>query len=267
MLTNIERPNTRSSCHDQHAIMPNGVLRLAANYEGKQMKNLHEFAKDLWIVDGPVVRDMGAFFTTRMTIVKLSGGSICISSPVPVSFDTLREISELGSVRYLIAATPRHVWRLDLYHTLFPDAELWVSRPTLFTLQKGPLPISGYLGDTPNDAWKSDFDQLEFAGLSEVLFLHKVSHTVILDDLIQRNPVLKDKPWTNFLFKIEGVQYPHGGVPLDMKMAFLLKRRLFRHSLDKLLSWDFDKLIIAHGPCIESGAKQYIKKAFRWLEK
>jgi hypothetical protein len=230
------------------------------------MKYLHEFAENVWIVDGPVVRDMGLFFTTRMTIVKLMDGSIWISSPVPVSFDTLQEISSLGGVRYLVAATPRHVWRLDTWHTLFPDAELWVSRPTLFTLQKGPLPISGYLGDMPIRAWDTDFDQLEFSGLSEVLFFHKTSHTVILDDLIQRNPVLKGKSVTNFIFKLEGAQYPGGGVPLDMKMTFL-NRSLARRSLERFLSWDFDKLIIAHGACIETGAKQYVKRAFRWLEK
>jgi hypothetical protein len=55
-------------------------------------------------------------------------------------------------------------------------------------------------------------------------------------------------------------------VSADMKIAFL-NRSLARQSLERLLSWDFDKLIIAHGECIESGAKQYLKRAFRWLEK
>ena len=123
------------------------------------MKNLHKFADNIWLADGPVVRDMGVYFTTRMTIVKLSDGSIWISSPVPVSFAALKEISELGDIRYLIAATPRHIWRLDSWHTLFPEAELWASRPTLFTLQKGQLPISGYLSDTPAKAWSADFEQ------------------------------------------------------------------------------------------------------------
>ena len=107
------------------------------------MEKIREFAKDIWLVDGPIVPDMGVLFTTRMTIVRLSNGSIWISSPVPVSFDTLKWISEMGDVRYLIAATPRHVWRFATWHTLFPEAELWASRPTLFTLQKGHLPITG----------------------------------------------------------------------------------------------------------------------------
>jgi hypothetical protein len=163
----------------------------------------------------------------------------------------------------------RHVWRLSTWHTLFPDAELWASRPTLFTLQKSRLPISGYLSDTPVNAWSADFEQLEFKGnplLSEVLFFHSSTHTVILDDLVMRNPIMKGKTLTNLIFKLGGTQYPEGGVPVDMKMAFL-DRSLARQSLERLLSWDFDQLIIAHGVCIESGARQYIKRAFRWLEK
>jgi len=230
---------------------------------------LHEFAENIWLADGPVVRDTGAYFTTRMTIVKLSNGSIWISSPVPVSFAALSAISELGDVRYLIAATPRHIWRLDLWHTLIPEAELWASHPTLFTLRKGDLPIAGYLSDTPADAWNTDFEQLVFQGnpfLSEVLFFHRKTHTVLLDDLIMRNPVMEGKPLTNLIFKLGGVQGPEGGVTIDMKMTFL-NRSLARQSLKRLLSWDFDKLIIAHGPCIESDARQYIEKAFRWLKK
>ena len=231
------------------------------------MGNLHEFGNNVWLADGPVVRDMGTFFTTRMTIVKLSDGSVWISSPVPVSFDTMASISDLGEVRYLVAATPRHVWRLSTWHTLFPDAELWAARPTLFTLRKGHLPMSGYLSDTPVNAWSADFDQLEFKGnplLSEVLFFHRNTHTVMLDDIIMRNPVMKGRPLTNLVFKLGGVQYPQGGVSLDMRMTFL-NRSLARQSLEKLLSWDFDRLIIAHGDCIESGAKEYVKRAFSWL--
>jgi len=73
------------------------------------------------------------------------------------------------------------------------------------------------------------------------------------------------KPLTNLIFKMGGVQGPAGGVTLDMKMTFL-NRTLARQSLEKLFAWDFDKLIIAHGECIESNAKQHLRTAFRGLE-
>ena len=55
------------------------------------MSELQEFAEDIWIVDGPAVRDMGVMFTTRMAVVKLSDGSLWVDSPVPVPFDTLKK--------------------------------------------------------------------------------------------------------------------------------------------------------------------------------
>ena len=231
------------------------------------MPDIVAFAPNVWIVDGPRVRDMGVLFTTRMTVVQLANGSLWVDSPVPVSFETLTRITELGPVRYLVAATPRHVWRLDAWHTLFPEAELWASRPTPFTLKKGHLPLTGTLGDTPPPAWADDLDQLAFKGsplIEEVLFLHRASRTLILDDLIQFHPSVKGRPLRTAHFKLEGVAAPPGGVGLDIRLTFT-KRDLARRSLEKLLSWDFDKLIIAHGNCIENDAKSFVEQAFRWL--
>jgi hypothetical protein len=232
------------------------------------MSSLRSFGENIWTIEGPMVRDMGAWFTTRMTVVKLSDGSIWIESPVPVSSDTLEEIKELGPVKYLVAATPRHVWRLDAAQMLFPDAQLWASQRTRLTLQHGDLPITGFLTDSPPPDWVDDFEQLVFKGnrfLSEVLFYHKKSRTVILNDLIQINKKVKGKPLTNFIFRLAGVLYPNGGVSRDLRKTFT-KHDLARQSLETLLSWDFDKLIIAHGDCIESDAKGFVEEKFRWLK-
>ena len=231
------------------------------------MPECQTFAENVWIIDGPNVRDMGFMFTTRMTVVRLANGSVWVDSPVSVPLAMLKRITELGPVRYLVAATPRHFWRLEGWHTLFPEAELWSSRNTLFTLKKRPLVVTGVLGDEPPEAWANDFDQLVFKGnplLDEVLFFHKQSGTVILDDLIQIHPEVEGKALRNTLFKLEGVVYPHGGVGLDIRLSFT-NRKLARRSLEKLLSWDFDKLIIAHGDCIEKDAKAFVLRAFRWL--
>lgn len=231
------------------------------------MANLNEFARDVWTVQGPDVRDMGVMFTTRMTIVRLSDGTLWVDSPVPVQFETLKQITDLGSVRHLVAGTPRHVWRLEGWHKLFPGAQLWSARPSLFTVGKAVPPLTNVLDDFPPQGWETDLDQLAFKGsplIEEILFFHKKSRTVILDDLIQIHPMAKARPFQNLLLKLEGVAFPHGGVGLDIKLTFT-HRDLARQSLKKLLAWDFDKLIIAHGDCIEEDAKPFVERAFRWL--
>jgi Domain of unknown function (DUF4336) len=233
----------------------------------KEGAELQAFARNVWTVDGPDVRDMGVMFTTRMAIVKLAGGSLWVDSPVPVPFDTLRRIVELGPVRYIIAATPRHVWRLEGWHALFPEAQQWAPRATPFTVRKGHPSFTGILGDRPYEGWADDIDQLAFKGnplIEEVVFFHKESRTVILDDLIQVHEMARARPVLNALFRLGGVAAPHGGVPRDIRLTFT-NRRLARLSLKKLLSWDFDKLIIAHGGCIQSDAKSFVRNAFRWL--
>jgi hypothetical protein len=231
------------------------------------MKECEQFADGLWVAEGPSVRDFGIVFTTRMVIARLSDGSLWVNSPVHASSDTIRSVTGLGPVRYLVAATPRHVWRLAEWHAQFPEAELWAAKPSPFTLKKGSLEFTGILTDTTPRAWAEDFDQVPFRGnplIEEVIFLHKRSRTVILDDLIQNRLPVKGKPLRNTLFKLVGVLYPGGGVPLDGRLSFI-HRDLARRSLQKLLSWDFDKLIIAHGVCIERGAKPFVERAFRWL--
>ncbi len=229
------------------------------------MHDLQAFGENVFVVAGPPVRVLGITLTTRMIIVKLVDGSLWVNSPVSVSFDMLDRIKALGPVRYLIAPTRTHVWRLNEWHALFPDAELW--GPSQIPDKFKRLPFAGILGEVPPHNWADDFDQLVFRGncfVDEVFFLHLNSRTAILADFIQNHPGEKGTPLLNALFKLSGVAYPRGGVALDIRLSFT-NRDLARRSLKKLLLWDFDKLIIAHGVCIEHDAKPFVERAFRWL--
>jgi hypothetical protein len=229
------------------------------------MSRLQAFAETVFLVDGPTVRAMGIPFPTRMIIVKLVGHSLWVNSPVTASPDTLDRLKTLGPVRYLVAPTKLHVWRLESWHILFPDAELWA--PPQIPNQFKRLPFAGVLEDTPPPGWADDFEQLVFRGnlfIDEVYFFHKQSRTIILADFLQNHPLSKGKPLLNALFKLAGVAYPHGGVPCDIRLSFT-ERNLARRSLEKLLSWDFDKLILAHGVCVEKDAKPFVERAFSWL--
>lgn len=135
---------------------------------------LTPFADDIWSVDGPRVRAVGMSFPTRMTVVKLGDGSLWIDSPVAASRETLEQIAALGPVRYLVAPTPMHLWRLVESRTVFPDAQLWGPPQRtgfaagVFARTFGGVPrdqaLSGSLGDAPPDAWARDFKQVILRG-------------------------------------------------------------------------------------------------------
>src|SRR6185437_666752 len=138
------------------------------------MSTLHCFGENIWIADGPRVSAFGPItLPTRMIVVRLGDASVWINSPVDEpSSELLEQIRAIGSVRYLVAPTPLHVWRLKEWRALFPDAQLW--DPHMLT-------------DTSPAQWAEDIDQLVFRGnvfLDEVEFFHKPSRVLMVTDFI-----------------------------------------------------------------------------------
>jgi hypothetical protein len=177
----------------------------------------------------------------------------------------LDRIKALGPVRYLVAPTQLHLWRLEECQDLFPDTELW--GPPKITKRFKQLLFAGVLRDAPPDCWAQDLDQTILKGncfLEELAFYDKKSRTLIMTDFIQNHPIPAGRPFLSLLWRLAGVAYPVGGVPVDVRLSFT-DRKLARRSLATLLSWDFDKLVIAHGVCIDRDAKPFVEKAFRWL--
>jgi hypothetical protein len=121
---------------------------------------------ELRLVPGPSVRFVFASLPTRMIVVKLGDGSLWINSPVAVSRETLDRIDVIGPVRYLVAPTALHIWRLEQWHTLFPEAQLW--GPPKVPRAFAHIVFAGLLEDTAPAAWARDFKQLVFRGTSSL---------------------------------------------------------------------------------------------------
>ena len=188
-----------------------------------------------------------------MIVIKLSDGSLWVNSPVAASYHEAAQLEDIGSVAHLVSPTPLHDWRLKQWAEFFPRAQVWKACT---------------LDDTPPAGWKAEIDQLLFRGsivLSEAEFFHKPSHTLIIGDFIQNYGFERGHPLLNVLKRIGGVL--DGGAPRDLRFSFVgrRRRRLGQESLRKLLSWDFDKIIIAHGDLTVDNARSFVERSFRWL--
>jgi hypothetical protein len=239
---------------------------------------LRRVDEDIWTVDGPPVRAFFVQLPTRMVVVKLQDGSLWINSPVALSHDTLEAVLALGPVRYLVAPTILHTWRLEEWHRLFPQAQLWgppeTKRGLAGTVVAGAAQVprgltrdafTGSLEQTPPPAWSEDIQQLVFKGnglVEEAEFLHKHSRTLMLTDFVQ-NYTPGNHVAGNIIKRAAGVL--GGGVPRDVRWSFT-NRKQARASLEQILSWDFTRVILAHGACIEHDAKPFVAEAFRWLK-
>ena len=207
------------------------------------MHTLQPCGDGIWVASGPIIRAYGIPFDTRMTVVRLADGSVWINSPVQWTREDLQTVADIGPVRYLVSPTPLHDWRLESWAKAFPDARCWKATD---------------LRDDPPPEWVADFDQMIFRGsrvLNEVYFLHRKSRTVIFGDFIQNHHA-------GVFLRLLGAA---GGVPIDIRLSFLGKKAEGRASLERLLSWEFDKVILAHGDCITHDAKAFVRHAFRWL--
>lgn len=205
-------------------------------------------------------------FETRMTIIKLSDDSLWVHSPITLNTGLRQQIDELGTVRNMVAPNMFHHLSLGDWSDKYPKANIWAA-PGLEKKRKD-LEFTGVLQDNPESLWKNDIDQCYFQGsfvLNEVVFLHKVSKTLILTDLIQNHDPEKDNWFWKLVKKMNGALAPNGGVPKDLKLT-IRKKQLAGQSLDRILGWDFDKIIISHGLCIRENAKTRLTEIFSWLK-
>ena len=123
------------------------------------------------------------------------------------------------------------------------------------------------LGDEPNPAWSTDIDQAIFHGslaMEEVVFFHRLSRTVIVGDLIQRHPKTTMKGWKGMLMRLDSLVGERGSTPREWRASFL-RRDEARSARDKVLNWNPDRLLIAHGDCAKVGATSIVEDALGWI--
>jgi hypothetical protein len=227
------------------------------------MKNLlieELHADSLWVAALPF-RFKGIDMGARMTIVRLSDNALFIVSPLDLSPQMRTEIESLGAVRVILAPNRFHYLCLHEYSNAFPDAKIFVAPG----VKAGSLQVSGTLGDQADSLWSDVLDQTLFQGNKleeETVFFHRVSRTLIVTDLcfnLRRARTPLQRISTNLL----DINGKFGSSRLSRILT--RDRKAARASLERVLHWDFDRVIMAHGDVLQSGGKTAMQKAFRWL--
>lgn len=229
------------------------------------MTALEQFGEQLWLVAGDRVRMLGIPFATRMTVARLSDGGLWLHSPVAATDERVTAVEALGPIRHIVAPNKFHHLFVHDWIERFPYATTWAG-PQL--AERVALRFDQPLGDVAEPCWIRDLDQLIFAGsrvLSEVAFLHRKSRSLILTDIIQRHEPEADPWFWRTIKRLNGIVAPAGGTPRDWRLS-VRDRDAARAARDRMLSWQFDRLVIAHGRCIERGAKAWVEQAFAFLE-
>ncbi|MEO1670026.1 MAG: DUF4336 domain-containing protein [Cyanobacteria bacterium J06631_2] len=236
---------------------------------------LKQVGEDIWLVDGPIVK-MSMYgakvpFPTRMTIVRLSNGELWCHSPTELTQELKTQIDSLGLVRHLISPIKFHYTHIGTWAKAYPECIVWASPGVRdrAAQQKVEARFDADLDNEPPFQWDAELDQLVFQGsrfMDEIVFFHRKSSTLILTDLIENFELDKVSKRFGWLTKVVGIADPDGQTPLDLRMTFWGRKEQARSCFKRMLQWNPEKVILAHGRWYEEDGVAELHRAFRWLE-
>ncbi len=223
---------------------------------------LTPLAPELWELNAPL-SVFGMALGHRLTVARLPNGTLWLHSPVAHSPALAAALAQLGPVAHIVAPNAVHDTYLEGWFAAYPKARFHGARG--FAKFRPDLKFTDTLGDTPDAAWAAVFDQHLLRGmprLNEVAFLHRASRTLILTDLVFN--LGPDMPFLSRVLLRVNDCYCKFGVSRLLR-SVIKDRAALRASVDHLLAWDFDAIVVSHGDNIRTGGKALLRDALAFL--
>lgn len=229
------------------------------------LERVHEA---LWVVEGENVSFYGIAYPTRSVIARPRNGDLWIWSPVKLTANLRAEVDRLGPVRHLVSPNKLHHLYLRDWKAAYPESQLWGPQSTI--KKRSGLTFREALKDSPPQEWTPGIDLAWFRGsfaMDEIVFLHRPSATAIVAGLIQTfsDHFLREH-WGRwrFLARLDCLTQDQACAPLEWRLSFV-NRAPARRARDKVLSWNCQRVIVAHGELPRTDGRDFLVRSFRWL--
>ncbi|MGH2833806.1 MAG: DUF4336 domain-containing protein [Solirubrobacteraceae bacterium] len=221
---------------------------------------LSEIASGLWVVEQPL-RYLGFEAGRRMAVIRLADGGLLIHSPARLSTELRSALDRLGDVRFIVPASELHGHLyMEQYRDAYPQVKLFAA-PGLPRKRKD-LRFDGLLSGAPERDWRDDLDQMAFEGwrrLNEIEFFHIKTRTLITGDLCCNFGLM-----TRLV--AQGRMRQRLGPPTECRILGIFRdRRAVRRSLERILEWDFERILPGHGEIVHTGGKDAFEEGFARL--
>jgi len=218
-------------------------------------------ADGLWSMTQPL-RFWGVETGARMTIVRLQDGGLFVHSPLPLDEALGAEIDGLGPTKVVVAPSLFHHLSAGVWKDSYPEAVL-ACCPGL-EKKRADLAWDRILSDRPEPEWAGHLDQVVFAARTmenEVVFFHRRTRTMICADAIFN---LSEHPsrLTRIVALLLGNRKP-GATWLERLM--IRDRAAAREQIGRMIAWKPERILLAHGKCIEHDGEAVLRKAYAWL--
>jgi hypothetical protein len=226
---------------------------------------LKPVADDLWVVDSGPLMVARIPLPVRMTVIRVEDGML-LHSPTRYGRNLRDAITAIGPIRHLVAPSFAHWIFMKDWLAACPEAITWAA-PGLRDRRQvrgAGLRLDRDLG---GPAWDG-IEQCVIpggGGFREVALLHRPSRTVLLSDLVQNLEPEKLPVLARPLARLLGVTAPDGRAPVYLRAMVRLRRRDAASAVSRVLAWEPDRVIFAHGRWFERDGPAELRRSFRWL--
>lgn len=223
---------------------------------------LVRIAEGLYGVDTVLTLQGNWLFPARMTLWRDSAGGVVLHSPIAIDDALAAEIATLGPVRNVIAPNKVHSLFYGAARARYPKAHGY-GAPGL--AEKRPkLVFDATLSDVaPKTLLDVESTHLRgVPGIEEVVFLHRPTRTLVCTDLVFQ--ILEPPGPASAIFLTLMGASKRFAQSRAWKMLVRDEKAL-RESLDRVLAWDFDRIVMAHGVVLESDGPAKLREAVAWV--
>jgi len=206
---------------------------------------------------------MGVEIGTRMTVVRLSDGSLLVHSPIRLTPELEQKLAWLGRVEHVLAPNLDHYLFVEAFKQRYPQARFYAApgiAPKLPDLRFDAVLRFGQtapLGDGIEQAWFRSNHELQ-----ELVLLHRATHTLITADLAF-NMQAADGLVSKLMLKLNDSYLTFG--PSRVCRAHITEHRIARSDVDAILALKPERAIVAHGEILNAGATAAIERGYAWL--
>jgi len=217
----------------------------------------------IWLRKYPV-HYAGADFFARATFIRLNDGSVLVHSPSSIDGALVAQVQDIGPVAHIVAPGSYHYFHVASWQNAYPEATTWICPGVE---RKCPdLEFDWFLSDHAPDTWNGELDQALVRGnrfIWEVAFFDRPSKTLVLTDLIEN--IGEQTEGTDWVLKLWWKAVMHmwdRPRPAPEYQMGWKDKAAAKRSLERILEWDFERIVIAHGDNIEADAKAVAREAW-----
>ncbi len=229
------------------------------------MKSPRSLDKDLWVIDHDFVMPGGIEIGARTTILRLADGGLWLHSPVPLDKETRAWLEVNGPVSAIVAPNLLHHLFLADTVAAFPDAAVYGPEGLA---KKIPADIRYQVLDPQDHPWRGEMECLLVGGcprMMELVFYLTNCRTLVLTDLAF-NVLHSESLMTRIFLRINGALGRFG--PSRLARSFFMQDHAeVRKSVEKILEWDFERVVLSHGDVLEKGGNDALRASYAWLLK